>query len=224
MMVTMVKGNLIYFMGIDGSGKSTLSNYLKDELKLEGYDVDYLWWFDGENSLIRRIIKKISSVAYEDPKDAVKSNSINSRNNLVKTLYSTVVIFDYLKSVPFKLYMPLLHKNKILILDRSMYDTILSLSNEFNFSKEKKDMLLRFYNKISPEPKIIFYIHVDYEIAFSRKKEDYKTLENAKSLSDNYQKLTDVLGEIKPGKLIKIDNSKDLEYSKNKIKEHLKEL
>ena len=224
MMVTMTKGNLIYFMGIDGSGKSTLSNYLKDELKLEGYDVDYLWWFEGENSLIRRIIKKISGVTYEDPNDAVKSNSNNSKNNLIKTLYSTIVLFDYLKSVPFKLYMPILGKNKILILDRSMYDTILSLSNEFNFSKEKRDMLLRFYDKISPEPKIIFYIHVDHKIAFSRKKEDYKTLENAKSLSDKYLKLTDMLRELKPGKLIKIDNSKDLEYSKNKIKEHLKDL
>jgi len=220
----MTKGNLIYFIGIDGSGKSTLSSYLKDELKLEGYDVDYLWWFDGENSFIRRIIKKISGVAYEDPKDAVKSNSNNSRSNLVKTLYSTIVLFDYLKSVPSKLYMPILRKNKILILDRSMYDTILSLSNEFNFSKKKRNRLLKFYNKISPEPKIIFYIHVDYEIAFSRKKEDYKTLESAKSLSDNYLKLTDMLNELKPGKLIKINNSKDLEYSKNKIKEHLKDL
>ena len=35
--------DLIYVMGIDGSGKSTVSEYLADELREKGYDVDVVW-------------------------------------------------------------------------------------------------------------------------------------------------------------------------------------
>ena len=34
---------LIYIMGIDCSGKSTVSNYIADEYREKGYDVDVVW-------------------------------------------------------------------------------------------------------------------------------------------------------------------------------------
>jgi thymidylate kinase len=55
----MKKCIVIYFTGIDGSGKSTLSKYLLKELKIKGYKVKYIWWLEVENSLLRRLLRKI---------------------------------------------------------------------------------------------------------------------------------------------------------------------
>jgi len=35
-------------MGMDGSGKSTLSSYLCGELKRRGHHVRRVWWLEGE--------------------------------------------------------------------------------------------------------------------------------------------------------------------------------
>jgi thymidylate kinase len=50
---------VIYFMGMDGSGKSTLSSYLHGELKRRGYDVRRVWWLEGENSVPRKLLRVI---------------------------------------------------------------------------------------------------------------------------------------------------------------------
>lgn len=69
---------LICFIGIDGSGKSTLSGYLFEELKKSGYKVSYTWWLEGEDSLLRRLLRRIGKSKYSLENDANSSNAMSN--------------------------------------------------------------------------------------------------------------------------------------------------
>jgi thymidylate kinase len=220
---------VIYFMGMDGSGKSTLSSYLHDELENKRYDVRRVWWLERENSLQRKLLRKIGGsnlLRFDVRPDQAGISSLREQRPLITKIFTAVyprlVLIDYAIFGLWRVWVPKkTAKERILIFDRYIYDVIFSLCQEFGYPPVKRVSLFRRYARLLPVPDKIFFIEVSPDIAFSRKKEEMASVENAKALWGYHQELFRLVDNVFPGKCTVIDNTRDVEIVKKEILEQV---
>jgi len=225
----MKHSTVIYFIGMDGSGKSTLSSYLLGELKRRGYDARRVWWLEGENSVLRRLLRVIggSNLSRFDvsPNKAGTSAQREQRPLMTKiftAVYPRLVLIDYAIFGIRRVWFPKkTAKERILIFDRYIYDVIFSLCREFDYPPVKRISLFRRYAKLLPVPDKIFLIEVPPDIAFLRKQEEMTSVEDATALWQIHQELFRLVENAFPGKAVIIDNTRDVEIVKNEILEQV---
>jgi thymidylate kinase len=209
---------LICFFGIDGSGKSTLSGYLRDELIRRHYDVTYTWWLEGENTFIRKLIRPKRKKGNPTLKQKNGENKKSFTRAIMWSVYQRIVLFDYLLFGITKLWLPrLTTKSKVQILDRYMYDVIFSLYKEFNMSERRRDFLFLAYHFLLPKPDMILLIDVPPEVTFERKRHEILSIDAARVTYSNYQELYRIINSLNPGKAVRIDNTRELEIVKRDI-------
>jgi thymidylate kinase len=208
---------IICFLGMDGSGKSTLSTYLYGELLKRDYSVSHKWWLEGEDSFVRKFIRKIGKNSDINSSKTIEGKS--SQKNIYQRVYTWIVLLDYLRFGFITVTLPnLLKKNQIMIFDRYYYDVIFALSKEFNFSSKQKSRLFKIFSNIILEPDLIYYIEVTPEISYSRKKSEIKNMANAESIYNDYQQLVLLINHsLNVSNVLEIDNSDKLESVKSKI-------
>lgn len=221
----MEKSYIICFQGMDGSGKSTLSKYLYWTTIEKGHETSYTWWLDGEDSFIRKLIKKIGKKNPESESDRSTNNNLKnwgSNNKITKFLYnilSGIMILDYWRFALVKVTIPKKFQKKIMIFDRFYWDVVISMHNNpnFNFSQSFANKIMRVFRILVGSPDIIFFIDVSPEIALSRKKDEIKTMENAQNIWENCQEIYFYIKKYHPENLITIDGNNDLETVKSEL-------
>ena len=67
-----------------------------------------------------------------------------------------------------------IQKKHIIIFDRYIYDIIYSLTNEFDLNSNIKKIINKIYLKLFFTPNIIYYINVNENIAYKRKRNEYE--------------------------------------------------
>ncbi|MFZ0010298.1 MAG: hypothetical protein WAL97_00105 [Halobacteriota archaeon] len=217
---------VIYFMGMDGSGKSTLSSYLYKELQDRSYNVERVWWLEYENSVFRRLLRRLGRTSVlrfsPRPNDLESFGRRKDRltYKLFKALYPRLVLFDYVLFGMRKVWIPKkTGQKKILIFDRYIYDVVYSLSQEFGYAEPTRVALFRVFGRVLPIPDKIFMIEIPPEIAFSRKKEEFRSIKSAQALWQNHQELFRAVDRSFPGKSVIIDNTRDIENAQQEILE-----
>lgn len=134
---------LIAIEGIDGSGKTTVTNYIADELRKRGYDVVVLK--EPTNSeygkKIRQILRSRKTNPFEELELFVKDREWNVQNNVL----------------------PALKEGKIVIMDRYYYSTI-AYQGALGIDVE----YIRKMNEIFPKPDLIIILDVSPETALRR--------------------------------------------------------
>jgi thymidylate kinase len=215
----------ICFIGPDGSGKSTLAHYLFDEIKKKEIDVAYFWWLEGENTILRQIIRFLFNLKTKskinDKKILAPSSELHTvkiTKNILARLYMKFVFYEYCRFSIMKIWsIKYIHRQEILILDRFMYDIILFLSNEFLIEKLETERLLKKFSKILPNPDLFFIIDVDPETAYLRKPDEILSVRESKRVWDQYQQLYSLMPQIVSCRIIKINNTRDIELVKTEI-------
>jgi dTMP kinase len=180
-----MKGSLITFTGIDGSGKSTLTKMLVQRLKKEGIEAEYLWWFSAENSIFRRTIRFISTSRKTGHSESKKGKL--PKSSPVKKLYQFLVLMDYQRQTVFRVWLPLI-SGKNVICDRYIYDIVTSFAMEFHYSEHDAKKLMTLLLKFSPKPDCAFFVDVPVEVAIQRKS-DIPSIEHHKELRKIYLNL-----------------------------------
>ena len=216
----MKKGIFICFVGIDGSGKSTLSKYLFEELKKSGYNVSYMWWLEGEDSLLRRLLRRVGKSRCSNLKNNTGSTKEGEKTAFLKIfhiLWPWIVLLDYLRFGITKAWLPKIMHSKVVIFDRYIYDVILGLSREFNFKDAKKEKMLKTFSKLLPNPDLIIVVDVPPEVSYLRKKEEIKSKEKVKRIWEEYQRFYSLLSKLTAGRVVKIDNTEDIISAKVKV-------
>lgn len=170
----MNKGKLICFMGIDGSGKTTLSNLFMDKMQENEIEFSYLWCkFGSYNLLLSKLLNILSFlILKKDKKNSDFPGKAEIKKNTFSKIYMYFLLFIHYIDILIKVKLRIL-LGKNIVCDRYLTDTVVDLILEFDLTYEDA---LKLVNNLyfAPKPDIQFYINVPVDVAFERKKENSK--------------------------------------------------
>ena len=151
---------IVCFTGLDGSGKTSHALALMAELRKRGIPSKYVWcrWFPGLADPFHFVIRKTLGYTAEKYKFCKP----------LQITYQCLIFLDYSISIIFKIRIPAMLSNCVLLIDRYIYDTLADLDFiQFNVSIFFKKSLIM----MNPKPNITFLIDVPPQVATSRKNE-----------------------------------------------------
>jgi thymidylate kinase len=216
----MKKSFLICFFGMDGSGKSTLSHFLYEELQKRKINTFRIWWLERENSFLRKSFRemyKIFSPNYKlNPSGSFsKEPHVFGFKFVFRLIFPRIILIDYLIFGFFHAWIPMhFREKKLLIFDRYYPDIISALKEEFGIS-EDYSILIKIFKIIIPDPDLVFIIKVRPDIAYIRKREEIFSIENAKNIWQRQKNMyDDFIYKFNKSKILKIDNSGDISKTK----------
>lgn len=190
---------LITFSGLDGSGKSTLVDCVKETLESENRNVavSHMNYDVGLYSILRFVRGKLSrhhtnhthaprTLAYDYQFESSKEKL---RYNLVwnKSLRALIYPIDVLIFVGYRFYVETMRR-QVLVMDRYFYDTLVDVTGA------RKSIGLTLLRLLTPTPTLPVYLDITPEKAFARKNEYSVDYLNRRRLS--YQKLISALPSV----------------------------
>ncbi|MFX0135429.1 MAG: dTMP kinase [Candidatus Hodarchaeota archaeon] len=200
------RGFIICFVGLDGSGKTTLSNRVIKILKNK-YDLkcEYIWAKFGINT-ISNVKRRVKTCNLEYKTDNPYKHPF--KNNIILHIYLLYILIEHWVRIIIKIRLPLLY-GKNFMCDRYYYDSIVDVVVNFDITYIKAKEIFRFFIGI-PEPLIVFYIEIPEEVAYARKKDIYKL-----SYLKDRKKVYSFLKE--DFKMISLDGTQSLEKMEEQI-------
>lgn len=217
--ITRKDGVLICFTGIDGSGKTTLSKYLKTSLNDLGIPCDYLWWFEADSSGFRKLLRFIAFGKVKSRKtDNQKAKEVFKKNRLFSEVSQLLVLSGYFYQAISRVWIPMA-QGKTVVCDRYIYDVLVSFTVESGYSNERFNRMMRRVLRIFPRPDLVFLLDVPEEISFRRKDDVFHPTSLSKpriiysgiSKQDRYKNM---LGT----EMVVVDGTSDLESLKQVVK------
>lgn len=194
----MVKNALIAFVGIDGSGKTTIIECIKRELKKEGKECHSVYMGLGRNHYLPFLKKTMK--AYGKVRYSGGNSSRKKRDNFRMRSFPWLVIqyFEMLAR-----YLSYKKKSGYVFFDRYFYDGLV-LANHLSF---------KILKKFIPKPDKTFLLYAKPELIRKRKKEA-----NRKQIENYYKKINKISEDFE---IIEIDNSKPIKKVVKEILEHM---
>lgn len=173
----MRRGKLVCVLGIDGSGKTTLTSSLKSRLEAGGRKTAYVWcgWRSFE-SLPGRAMKKL--LRRSDRRAAATTGRGSSR-----AIYPFAIV-DYLLNTLPRLRREL-RRNEFIVSDRYVYDVTAAFVAAAGTRPTRK---YTFFHRFYPTPDHLFYIDVPADVAMARK-EDVPSRDYLLALQDVYRQV-----------------------------------
>lgn len=168
---------ILYFTGIDGAGKTTVINKLK-ETCLKDRNVEVVWGRYTPRlvrfitSIVKR--KKISSsmnyngMSEKDYSSWKQFKKTKLKSNIIKKSVFAFQVFDYMFQVR-KIENKIKKNKDVLIIDRYILDFLVDQS--INYGNITDWFLSKYLLKKLNKIKSIFFIDIPIEIAFKRKKD-----------------------------------------------------
>lgn len=168
------KSVFICFVGIDGSGKTTLSTSIAEEMANNGYNCKYLHGLI--NPVLLNIAMKLGRCLFLRGKDKFNDyreysdtkKSALRNHSWISRPYYYLLLLDYLPQMFFKVTVPLL-SGKSIICDRYIYDTLINMGLNLSYSSSMIVDAIGGGLRFLPKPDVVFLVDVPEEIAFQRK-------------------------------------------------------
>ncbi len=183
---------LIAVEGIDGSGKTTIANFLKDFLKKQSYEVVLLK--EPSDSKWGKMLKESFKKGRLPPKKELEFFILDRKYNVERNIA------------------PALKSGKIVILDRYYYST-LAYQGALGFNI---DEIKKINESFAPKPDLVIILDVDPKIAIERIKRKRGGINKFEDL--NYlKKVRSIFLSIKDDNIVVIDANKDLDYVKQEV-------
>lgn len=189
----MTKGTLVCLTGLDGAGKSTVTNNVAETLRDRGYDAvqvygRYLPRLSYLGIAIGRRTVFADSDIEEDYEDHQAEKESVFSNRLLATAYEGVIMADYVPQFVWRV-LRALYTHDIVICDRYVYDTLLTdLAGDV--LEEPADAIERYrlYERLFPKPDHEFYVRIPPEVSMERKDDvpSIEYLEDRKEFYDEF--------------------------------------
>ena len=217
------KAKLICFIGIDGSGKTTLAKELVKTMNERGIRYKYVY------GMLEPIIVKLCNFigikillrgkdVFEDYVEySTAKRSAIERHSFLFSFYRHLFLFEYFLQLIFKVRFPfMLGKN--IVCDRYVYDTVITdLSGGMGYSGAKIRDLIKKCFYVAPKPDLVFLIDLPEEVAFQRK-DDTPAIEYLKERRGIY------LDVAKEEKMVILDGSLPLNNLKHILEDQIEEI
>ncbi|PQP33251.1 hypothetical protein C6A36_00195 [Desulfobacteraceae bacterium SEEP-SAG10] len=165
---------LIYLMGTDGAGKTTLSHGLLRKLSEDGKKVKYLYAryypiLAYPFKIISRLVLYKENTQYKNYKrySQLKTN-YNRKHKVLARVYAILCIIDYFVFAYLKVMYKYIFADYIIV-DRYVGDFVVTLSIASGLKEYEMLFLLKLFHYFFPPPTLSFFIYVDEDVAFQRK-------------------------------------------------------
>jgi dTMP kinase len=170
------RGILICFIGIDGSGKTTISKLVNINLTNRGLNSTYMH-LRFVSIVLKLLIKLKNSflIKEEGPQEnayrSLMFKKVLLKNRLISYFHEWFVLLGHCFQIFYKIYSPLYRHKSIVLCDRYIYDTIVDLMIDHSWTRMKALRMLEISFRILPRPDLLFIIDIPENIAFSRKRD-----------------------------------------------------
>lgn len=170
------RGRLVCVVGIDGSGKTTLTHSLVAHYAARGVRARYVWC-RFESKALARALKAYHAVFSRKHavKPAAESYKINrgrkSRlfgNPILGRAYERFVVRSYTRQIK-RLIVDPLERGETIFCDRYVYDTMVDLALDLKYSHERIHEVANRFFRWAPRPDFTLYVDVPAKVAFERK-------------------------------------------------------
>jgi thymidylate kinase len=164
----------ICFIGMDGSGKTTLAQKTTERLLQQGKNFQYRYG-QMKPFLTRPVLnlgrwwlgtKKITEKNYSEFTKTKQTGF--TKLPLAYSLYSVLVLIDAIPQLFFRISLPRLMGQGV-VSDRYIYDTLINLSLNNGDSIDEICLQLKRYFNFLPVPDRLFIIDVPEDVAYARK-------------------------------------------------------
>lgn len=142
---------IIEIVGIDGSGKTSLANYIVENITLENEEIVFLNPFEK-----RECIDEIEQVANQFNK--TKYGLFSDR--LINYLWIDDLLNNYINII-----LPIIQSNKSIIFDRYLLSARIYSKLTTNYSM---DVIYDYLDKHLPRPNVYIFLSLPVEIALQR--------------------------------------------------------
>lgn len=161
----MNRGFLVTFSGLDGSGKSSQVDALRDGLRKNGVETVRAW--TGQNPIFtppfNALVRLLGLTHRKTIHGVVFFWRDLRRNSAIATLWPIAQALDFLPRAVLSVGLPLL-RGRVVVSDRYVYDLIAEMSDQNLLGQRTKNLLVM----LLPRPGIAFLMDVDEDIAWSR--------------------------------------------------------
>lgn len=170
------KSIFICFVGIDGSGKTTLTTALNGIMQANGFKSKCVYgrFISVTLRFFVGVTKRLLSLRGKNMNDYAQRATAKEQffqNHLLAQIYQCFIFLNYIPKIFVQIKLPLM-LNQSVICDRYVYDTVVDLAVDFHYTSERVQEVLGNYLRIIPKPDLVFLIDLPEEMAFQRGKED----------------------------------------------------
>jgi thymidylate kinase len=169
------KGILVCLIGMDGTGKSTLSKKLVENMNEHSIKTRYVW--SGLEPLVLKPFFWIGKALFiprherHEPTTPVSfSKTLRKvlRNPLMRTAYESIFYLDYSLHLLWKVRIPMM-RGECVVSDRYVYDVLINLAVILSYTERKMSIMLRAFERFLPKPSLVLLIDAPEEVAIKRK-------------------------------------------------------
>lgn len=164
-----MRGKLIVFSGLDGTGKSTQIEFLIDYLRNRGQLPKCIWTRGGYTTLfngLKNLLRKLIGGRIPPPGHSEKREQV-MRSKRVQKFWLIIALLDLLRvyAVQIRFW---LWSGKIVICDRYLIDTLIDFKINFKNQAIEQWFLYKLMLWASPRPDVSFLMLIPVEEAIKR--------------------------------------------------------
>jgi thymidylate kinase len=211
------RARFICFIGIDGSGKTTLAKSLAVSLRDSGTNASYV--YNRSKAVLIKPFSELGRLLFLRGRDMFSDYAAYSsrkqslfQHRFSFAVYRCVFLLDYWIQSLIKIQAPL-WRGTTVVCDRYLHDTIITdFAVHGNYTSDQVAASLERWLHLFPRPDLVFMVDVDEAVAYERKG-DTPSLEYLKERRWLYAAVAKSYGAIA------LDGSMDLTALQNQTRE-----
>ena len=212
---------IVVFSGVDGAGKSTQIDILKEQIEGQGLSVISVWSRGGYTpgfELLKKFLrialgKKVISSGKSARRDKIMSKSFVNYLWLIMAMLDLLILYAIIFRVKSLL-------GKVVICDRYLGDTFIDFSLNFPNSDFEKMWLWKLLVAISPKPDVSFLFILPVEESMRRSKLKKEPFPDSRDTLKNRIDIYQMHGLFQGKNWTMIDGLHSIDFSANIIKKH----
>jgi thymidylate kinase len=159
------QAKIIIVSGIDGSGKTTIIEAVKEELARQGQESRYVWLRYNHylTKFLLAFCRLIRLTRYEHFENSRVGYHDFHKSKIISWLFVILTYLDTLAVSVVRVYLPVLVSTKTIICDRWVYDIMIDLEVDTRIDFSEGTLVSKLFKALLPMNNRYFFIKRDFD-------------------------------------------------------------